>query len=159
MGLSGFTILLTLIEIGLLAGRRLNPVFHLTSACIKTVIWLVWFILNVASSAYVGSSSALDIVLSLIVAYVSTFPSLAAGEKEIEWLTTRNRICSIAQLIYGSIIVHRVRKGFYCNQNNVASSTCNVASSAGGYGYDNNIYSAEMDVYPRKNVSSDDSRV
>ncbi|KAL1582179.1 hypothetical protein WHR41_09064 [Cladosporium halotolerans] len=93
LALSGFCIVLTLVEVGLLAARRLGPIFQLISACIKTLIWIIWFLLNCVASAGVGSSSALDIVLSLIIA-----------------------LCAIGQVIYGGIIMHRVRRGFFSMQ-------------------------------------------
>ncbi|KAM0722888.1 hypothetical protein Q7P37_001086 [Cladosporium fusiforme] len=129
MGLSGLTILLTVIEIGSLAAHRLNPSFHLASACIKTTIWTIWFILSAAASAHVGSSSALDVVLSLLVA-----------------------LCAIGQLIYGSIIVHRVRTGFYRNDGHVTYDGGNAYNGRNSHGN----YNGEMDAYqPRKDVSSD----
>jgi hypothetical protein len=61
------TILLTLIEIGLFAASKLKPTLHLISACIKALIWLIYFIIVIIGSAASGSGSALDIILSLAV--------------------------------------------------------------------------------------------
>jgi hypothetical protein len=61
ISLSGLTIILTLVEIGLFAASKLRSTFHLTSACIKAAIWLVYFAITVAGG------SALDIILSLAV--------------------------------------------------------------------------------------------
>ena len=61
ISLSGLTIILTLVVIGLFAASKLRSTFHLTSACIKAGIWLVYFAITVAGG------SALDIILSLAV--------------------------------------------------------------------------------------------
>lgn len=85
-------LLLVLIEIGLAASHKLKPAFHLSSACIKALISLIYFILVIVGSATVGRGYALDIVLSLAVT-----------------------LSTLLQVIYGAVIVHRVRKGVYSN--------------------------------------------
>jgi hypothetical protein len=67
ISITGVTIILTLIEIGLFAATKLKPTLHLVSAVIKALIWLIYFIIIIAGSAASGSGSALDIVLSLAV--------------------------------------------------------------------------------------------
>lgn len=60
-----------------------------------------------------GSSSALDIVLSLIIAYVGTLCFQLANSSFADEM---NRLCAIGQVIYGGIIMHRVRRGFFSTQ-------------------------------------------
>lgn len=83
-------LLLTIIEIILAAMHKLKPVFHLCSACIKAIILLVYFILSVAGAASAGGGSIVSIVLALIAA-----------------------ITAVCQVIYGSVVLHRTRKGVY----------------------------------------------
>jgi hypothetical protein len=94
VGFTTLCLLLIFAEIGLSVGHRLKPAFHLSSACIKAFICLVWFILNVAAVAAVGRGYAVNIVLSLAI-----------------------MLSTVLQVVYGSIVVHRVRKGYYNNLN------------------------------------------
>jgi hypothetical protein len=45
--MSGISLILDVAEIVLFARKRLGPVFHLVSACIKTAFWLFYFIVAV----------------------------------------------------------------------------------------------------------------
>ncbi|KAI1077694.1 hypothetical protein F5B20DRAFT_583106 [Whalleya microplaca] len=80
------TILFDLIEAVLFAKRRLDPVLLLSFACVKTLVWTVYFILSIIAAAS-GTLSALDLVLSLVLA-----------------------ITSVTQLIFGAKYTHRKRK-------------------------------------------------
>lgn len=65
LSISGATIILTLVEIGLFASSKMKPTFHLVSACIKAVIWVIYFAIIIAGAAAGGNGSALDIIFSL----------------------------------------------------------------------------------------------
>lgn len=106
---SGALILLTVIEIILACTHKLKPAFFLSSACFKAVICLVYFILNVVGAASVGGASIAGIILSLAAT-----------------------IATILQVIYGSIIVHRTRKGFY-NYGAVAHKDGNEVEMGAGH--------------------------
>ncbi|KAF2725576.1 hypothetical protein K431DRAFT_343006 [Polychaeton citri CBS 116435] len=80
--LACITILLDIAEIILSAKSRLLPAIYLTSACIKTLIWGVIFILGLVSLA-LGS-----IIMGGIIF-----------------------ITSLIQLVYGARIVHKKRRG------------------------------------------------
>ncbi|KAI1761237.1 hypothetical protein GGR53DRAFT_38646 [Hypoxylon sp. FL1150] len=75
-------IILNIVEIVLISRKSMPPALYLSSACIKTAIWAVIFILNLVSL------SVISIILALVL------------------LAT-----SLMQLIYGAILVHRKRKG------------------------------------------------
>lgn len=60
------------------------------SAVIKALISVIYFIVVIIGSASVGRGYALDIILSLAIT-----------------------LSTVIQVIYGSVLVHRVRKGVY----------------------------------------------
>lgn len=103
-------LLLVLIEIGLAASHKLKPAFHLSSACIKALISVIYFIVVIIGSASVGRGYALDIILSLAIT-----------------------LSTVLQVIYGAVIVHRVRKGMY-------------SSVSAGEGYGGVAYKGQNDV-------------
>ncbi|RYP45741.1 hypothetical protein DL768_007949 [Monosporascus sp. mg162] len=82
IAIAGLTIVLDIAEMVLIGCKRMHPALYLTSACIKTLIWTIPFILNLIAL------SPLDIVLCAIVAGTA-----------------------IAQLVYGANLVHRKRRG------------------------------------------------
>lgn len=82
IAITGLNIVFNIVEIVLIAKKRMPPALYLTSACIKTTIWAIIFILNLVSL------SVISIILTLVL------------------LAT-----SLLQLIYGAILVHRKRKG------------------------------------------------
>jgi hypothetical protein len=83
-------LLLILAEIICSARHKLKPAFYLGAGCLRALLSLVYFIIVVAGAAIAISTSGYALILSIVM--------LAA---------------SIGQVIYGSIIVHRVRKGVY----------------------------------------------
>jgi hypothetical protein len=98
VGFSVFCLLLVFIEIGLAASHKLKPAFHLSSACIKALISIIWLVIVIIGSASVGRGYAVDIILSIAIT-----------------------LSTVLQVVYGAIVVHRVRKGYY-NNLNVGSS-------------------------------------
>ena len=59
------TIVLDIVEIILIAKKQMPPALYLASACLKSFIWLIIFILNLISL------SVLAIILTAILAYVT----------------------------------------------------------------------------------------
>ncbi|KAI1492786.1 hypothetical protein F5X96DRAFT_329107 [Biscogniauxia mediterranea] len=95
IGLTGLTIVLDIVEMVLIGRKRMPPALYLTSACIKTAIWGIVFVLNLIAVT----------VLSIILCGIL--------------LST-----SLLQLVHGARIVHRKRKGkggSYAPANNPAS--------------------------------------
>ncbi|KAI0847056.1 hypothetical protein F5Y00DRAFT_242159 [Daldinia vernicosa] len=82
IAIAGLTIVMNIVEIILISKKRMPPALFLTSACIKTTIWGIVFILKVIAL------SVLSIILVIIL------------------LAT-----SLTQLIHAAIIVHRKRRG------------------------------------------------
>ncbi|KAJ1327824.1 regulatory factor X [Microdochium nivale] len=82
IGIALLTIVFDVIEIVLIAKTVMKPAVYLSFACIKSLIWIILFGLACVSIAPAG------ILLTLAVAATS-----------------------VAQLIYGAIVVHRNRKG------------------------------------------------
>jgi hypothetical protein len=58
------TIVIDIVEIVLIARQNMPPALYLSFACVKTLIWLVVFILELITLAIAG------IILSAIVLYV-----------------------------------------------------------------------------------------
>ncbi|KAI1764717.1 hypothetical protein GGR53DRAFT_303967 [Hypoxylon sp. FL1150] len=87
LGLGLGTLLFDVAEIVLYARRRLNPALLLSSACVKTAVWLAYFIILVIGSAS-GSVSVLDLILALVLA-----------------------LTSIEQTVLGVVYTHRKRQG------------------------------------------------
>ena len=87
MALSAFTIILDIVEIILAARHKLRPVGNIVMQVIKSIIWTFYFVGTIIGIAR-GGASGLSIFLVLIL-----------------FLTC------MAQLIYGSVILHRHRKG------------------------------------------------
>ncbi|OQO07532.1 hypothetical protein B0A48_07229 [Cryoendolithus antarcticus] len=85
LGLSVVSIILNITEIVLYARKRLTPTIHLSSVCVKTVLWVFYFILTA-----IGAARGSGVGFILAIALVAT---------------------CLGQLIYGSVIVHRKRKG------------------------------------------------
>ncbi|KAI0882111.1 uncharacterized protein GGS22DRAFT_170247 [Annulohypoxylon maeteangense] len=84
IGIVSVNIIMNIVEIVLIAKKRMPPALFLTNACLKSAIWGILFILNVLSVSLIA------IVLTLIL-----------------FLT------SMVQLVHAAIIVHRKRHGFY----------------------------------------------
>ncbi|KXJ91289.1 hypothetical protein Micbo1qcDRAFT_195416 [Microdochium bolleyi] len=82
IGIALLTIIFDIVEIVLTKKGTMKPAVYLSFACIKTLIWLILFVLACLSLAAAG------ILLTLAVAATS-----------------------LMQLVYGSIVVHRHRKG------------------------------------------------
>ncbi|KAI1501181.1 hypothetical protein F5X99DRAFT_210855 [Biscogniauxia marginata] len=82
IALTGLTIVFDIVEIVLIARKSMPPALYLSSACIKTAVWGIIFILNLIAV------SILSIILCGIL------------------LAT-----SLLQLVYGARLVHRKRKG------------------------------------------------
>ena len=82
--------ILVFVEIWLAASHKLKPTYHLVSAVIKALISIIYFIIVIVGSASLGRGYAVDIILSLAIT-----------------------LSTVLQLIYGSVLVHRTRKGFY----------------------------------------------
>ncbi|KAI1465467.1 uncharacterized protein F4812DRAFT_124647 [Daldinia caldariorum] len=82
IAIAGSNIVMNIIEIVLIAKKQMPPALFLTSACTKTAVWGVIFILNLISV------SILAVILAIIL------------------LAT-----SLLQLIHAAIIVHRKRRG------------------------------------------------
>ncbi|KAI0103530.1 hypothetical protein F4814DRAFT_431738 [Daldinia grandis] len=82
IAITGLNIIMDIIEIILISKKRMPPALFLTSACIKTAVWGIIFILNVIAL------SVLSIILTIVL------------------LAT-----SLTQLIHAAIIVHRKRRG------------------------------------------------
>ncbi|KAI3324766.1 hypothetical protein HD806DRAFT_54635 [Xylariaceae sp. AK1471] len=82
IGISALTIVIDIVEIVLIARKNMPPALYLSFACIKTLIWLIIFVLDLITLAIVG------IILSAIVV-----------------------ITSVVQLAFGARIVHKKRKG------------------------------------------------
>ncbi|KAH7027774.1 uncharacterized protein B0I36DRAFT_327877 [Microdochium trichocladiopsis] len=82
IGIGLLTALFDILEIVFIAKGVMKPAIYLSFACIKTLIWVILFILACLSAA------AASILLTLAAAATC-----------------------IAQLVYGSIVVHRNRKG------------------------------------------------
>ncbi|KAI1483544.1 hypothetical protein K445DRAFT_18811 [Daldinia sp. EC12] len=82
IAITGLNIIMNIVEIVLISKKRMPPALFLTSACVKTAIWGIVFILNVIAV------SILSVILTIIL------------------LAT-----SILQLIHAAIIVHRKRRG------------------------------------------------
>jgi hypothetical protein len=97
VGFSVFCLLLIFIEIGLAASHKLKPAFHLSSACLKALISIIWLVIVIIGSASVGRGYIVDIILSIAIA-----------------------LSTVSQVVYGAIVMHRVRKGYY-NGLNVGS--------------------------------------
>ncbi|KAI0380349.1 hypothetical protein F5Y04DRAFT_258063 [Hypomontagnella monticulosa] len=111
LALSIGTLLLCIIEITLYARRRLNPIFLLSSACVKTLVWTAYFVLCIIAAA-VGTVSVLDIIVSLVLAAVS-----------------------IAQLVLGAVYTHRKRRGLLPTQHGHGHKTAGVETGYNaGYG-------------------------
>lgn len=109
------TLLLCIIEVALYARRRLNPIFLLTSACVKTLVWVAYFVLCIIAAA-VGTVSVLDIIVSLVLA-----------------------AASIAQLVLGAVYTHRKRRGLLPTRDAHGHKTVGVEAGYntgyGGSGY------------------------
>ncbi|KAI2622573.1 hypothetical protein GGR54DRAFT_69903 [Hypoxylon sp. NC1633] len=82
IAITALNIVINIIEIVLIAKKRMPPWLYLTSACIKTTIWGIIWILDLISL------SVVSIILTLILFATS-----------------------LMQLIYGAMLVHRKRKG------------------------------------------------
>ncbi|OTB02686.1 hypothetical protein M426DRAFT_322444 [Hypoxylon sp. CI-4A] len=95
LALSLATIIVDLAEIVLFAKRRLNPILLLSLACIKTTVWLAYFIVCVVSAANKAINPP-NLVLSVMLAATS-----------------------IRQLIYSTIVTHRFLEGSSPNQASV----------------------------------------
>lgn len=77
-------------EIILAATHKLKPTFFLVSGVLKALLSVVYFIIVCIGSASVGRGYGLDIFLSLALT-----------------------VSTLLQVVYGSVRVHRVRKGVY----------------------------------------------
>lgn len=64
IGITGLNIVMNVVEIILISQKRMPPGLFLTSACIKTGIWGIIFILNAIAH------SALSIILTIVLLYV-----------------------------------------------------------------------------------------
>ncbi|KAL7620307.1 hypothetical protein AAE478_009301 [Parahypoxylon ruwenzoriense] len=104
IAITALTIVFDIIEIILITRKRMPPALYLTSACIKTTIWGVIFILNIISL------TILSIVLTLVLFATS-----------------------LMQLIYGAILVHRKRRGTLTGGNYTAAINPQGVPEA-GYG-------------------------
>ncbi|KAI1633182.1 hypothetical protein F4809DRAFT_38319 [Biscogniauxia mediterranea] len=94
IGLTGLTIVLDIVEMVLIGCKRMPPALYLASACIKTAIWGIIFVLNLIAVT----------VLSIILCGILFATSLL-------------------QLVHGARIVHRKRKGgSYAPANNPAGN-------------------------------------
>ncbi|KAK7757924.1 hypothetical protein SLS62_000302 [Diatrype stigma] len=82
IAITAVTIVLDIVEMVLIGRRRMQPALYLSSACVKTLIWCIIFILNLIAV------SVLAIILSAILAGTS-----------------------VLQLVYGATLVHRKRRG------------------------------------------------
>ncbi|KAI0594760.1 hypothetical protein F4775DRAFT_415945 [Biscogniauxia sp. FL1348] len=82
IALTGLTIVFDIVEMVLIGRKRMPPALYLASACIKTAIWGIIFVLNLIVVS----------VLSIILCGVLFATSLV-------------------QLVHGARIVHRKRKG------------------------------------------------
>ncbi|KAI1081956.1 hypothetical protein F5B20DRAFT_40800 [Whalleya microplaca] len=82
IGITSLTIILDIVEIVMIAKSRMPPALYLSSACVKTLIWVIIFVLNLVAV------SIISIILTLILAVTSGL-----------------------QLVYGAILIHRKRKG------------------------------------------------
>ncbi|RYP66225.1 hypothetical protein DL769_006069 [Monosporascus sp. CRB-8-3] len=105
------TIALNIAEMVLVGRKRMHPALYLTSACIKTLIWTVLFILNL-------------IVLSPLAI---VFCAVAAGT-------------SIAQLVYGARLVHRMRRGTLRGGGYAPAANGGPAHMESGYGQQQPVY-------------------
>ncbi|KAI8626672.1 hypothetical protein F5Y19DRAFT_217785 [Xylariaceae sp. FL1651] len=82
IAIAALTIVFDIVEIILIARKNMPPALYLTSACLKSLIWLIIFILELVSLSILG------IILSAIVL-----------------------VTSLVQLGFGARIVHKKRKG------------------------------------------------
>ncbi|KAI1378736.1 hypothetical protein F4677DRAFT_411871 [Hypoxylon crocopeplum] len=82
IAITALNIVMNIVEIVLISKKRMPPALYLSSACIKTAIWGIIWILDLISL------SVVSIILTLILFATS-----------------------LLQLIYGAILVHRKRKG------------------------------------------------
>jgi hypothetical protein len=90
LAFSALCLLLTLTEIVLAAMHKLTPTFFLISAVLKSLLSVIYFVIVCIGSASVGRGYGLDIFLSLALT-----------------------VATLLQVVYGSVRVHRVRKGVY----------------------------------------------
>ncbi|RYO97094.1 hypothetical protein DL766_002389 [Monosporascus sp. MC13-8B] len=111
IAIAGLTIVLDIVEMILIGRKRMHPALYLTSACIKTLIWTIMFILNLIAL------SPLAVV----------FCAVLAGT-------------SIAQLIYGARLVHRKRKGTLRGGGYVPAVNPGAAHMETGYGQQQPVY-------------------
>ncbi|OTB05618.1 hypothetical protein M426DRAFT_319603 [Hypoxylon sp. CI-4A] len=82
IGITATNIVMNLIEIILIAKKRMPPWLYLSSACIKTTVWGVVFVLDAIAMNVVGAVVTLALLLT-----------------------------SILQLTHGAVLVHRKRRG------------------------------------------------
>lgn len=101
---SALCLLLTFVEIILAATHKLKPTFFLVSGVLKALLSVVYFIIVCIGSASVGRGYGLDIFLSLALT-----------------------VSTLLQVVYGSVRVHRFRKGVY-------SAVSNSGVSGGQHG-------------------------
>ncbi|KAI1459590.1 hypothetical protein F4805DRAFT_455756 [Annulohypoxylon moriforme] len=84
IGIVTVNIVMNIVEIVLIAKKRMPPALFLSNACLKSAVWGILFILNTISLSLIA------VVLTLIL-----------------FLT------SMIQLVHAAIIVHRKRRGIY----------------------------------------------
>ncbi|RYP41855.1 hypothetical protein DL767_000684 [Monosporascus sp. MG133] len=111
IAIAGLTIVLDIAEMILIGRKRMHPALYLTSACIKTLIWTIMFILNLIVQ------SPLAIVLCAV----------AAGT-------------AIAQLVYGARLVHRKRRGTLRGGGYAPAANGGPANVELGYGQQPTVY-------------------
>ncbi|KAI5918331.1 hypothetical protein F4810DRAFT_595372 [Camillea tinctor] len=125
IGITALTIVFDIVEMVLIGRKRMPPGLYLSSACIKTAIWGVIFVLNLIGL------SILSIILSGILL-----------------------VTSLLQLIHGARIMHRKRKGTLqgggaytpANANNPAGYA--EAGYGAGYGVQSTEYKAQSPQPP-----------
>ncbi|RYO93198.1 hypothetical protein DL764_008025 [Monosporascus ibericus] len=111
IGIGALTIVFNIVEMVLIGLKRMHPALYLTSACIKTLIWTIKFILSLLGLA------PLDVVLALIVDGAA-----------------------IAQLVYGSRLVHRKRRGILRGGGYAPAANGGPANVESGYGQQPPVY-------------------
>ncbi|RYP92130.1 hypothetical protein DL770_001791 [Monosporascus sp. CRB-9-2] len=111
MAIAALTLVLDIAEMVLIGRKRMHPALYLASACIKTLIWTILFILNLIVV------SPLAIVLCAV----------AAGT-------------AIAQLVYGARLVHRKRRGTLRAGGYAPAANGGPANVESGYGLQPPVY-------------------
>ncbi|KAI0179050.1 hypothetical protein GGR52DRAFT_286923 [Hypoxylon sp. FL1284] len=99
------TILLDSAEITMYVRRRLSPALLLYSACVKTLVWVAYFVISLVGST-AGSISVPNIILGLALT-----------------------LTSIQQLVLGANYTHRLRRERPVSRNR--SRTANVEEAHG----------------------------